>query len=1117
MVRGAASKIDPFNDPAIRGFFNPKDPEVVYADFREIGHGGFGSVYYARDNVTSEVVAIKKMAYSGKQAQEKWQDIVKEVKFLRECAHDHIVLYKGCFIKECHAWLVMEYCIGSASDIIEVHKAPLEEDEISAVCHGALQGLLYLHGHDRIHRDIKAGNILLTDTGRVKLADFGSASFVSPANSFVGTPYWMAPEVILAMDEGQYTGNVDIWSLGITCIELAERKPPLFNMNAMSALYHIAQNEPPTLKDAHEWSSTFVDFVAQALHKEPENRPSSSHLMQHRFLDRTDMPKSILGMISRTKRAVRKLDNLNYRKMKKVLMADGEDSDLDLLDVTVSHLALDERQTADRESQTSDADTEVSSTAEKMDSDMDEQSCDNISTSGHHDAAGDSRLANMGFDLSASSTTPTGPPSASSAAGNGAVGSSSSNNTLGHRNSVQSPGDSIVGTPTNSTMASVTSGGEPTLTVESRSERGDIAAAAPIPSTPSNHHHRGSVTSAASRTSLPRAAPPVAAAASAMSSSAPTSSEGSTSTRPKVSSQLSGGSVRSGAPDFVASPGGGSGSMSAPTSRTNSAGTAAPLSRKTKSSFHEAMKTTLERPESAESSESGMSSSMSSVSSSILSSGATGNDMSSPTPSPFTISITAVNRPMTYENSQFSTLRPQALVDKEQEQHLEANNFREQMALYKDLRQQHTKQLRNLNRKQNDEMTDHRRVLDREIEAQSHLYEREMEKVRVKARTELESKCRNLTHEEKKFCRQQKDHHDSELKAFQNSLKAQYKEQKVVSKKELEEDSSLTSSDRKSLLRQRKEAILERHATNEASKVTDMRESAGAILMQFRRDLMIQRHAFEKSLIEEELNVMQAHKDSAQEMRQRHHSATQDVEEKHLMAMQSLRLTQLEKQHTEELSNQTEYNKRSERELQRKHMLEIKQQPKSLKNRQSHIRKHLRGAMKIQTQQFKQLQKQIIANAPKEEHKELLRQCKEEQDRKMAALAGQYERSIAEMLQQSTIKLDEAQIRQQGLLQTKLKSEHEMLVSFQKKQMSNLLQQHEKERQELNSKFRSRTEELEKKRFDESKRLQRIRLERQRELQQRQLFEMKEFEVLPGGFPAGTAPPEVLSRRQLAS
>lgn len=108
----------------------------------------------------------------------------------------------------------MEYCLGSASDIIEVHKRPLKEDEISAICEGVIRGLVHLHDLGRIHRDVKAGNILLTENGTVKLADFGSASIQCPANSFVGTPYWMAPEVILAMDEGQYDGKVDVWSLG---------------------------------------------------------------------------------------------------------------------------------------------------------------------------------------------------------------------------------------------------------------------------------------------------------------------------------------------------------------------------------------------------------------------------------------------------------------------------------------------------------------------------------------------------------------------------------------------------------------------------------------------------------------------------------------------------------------------------------------------------------------------------------------------------------------------------------------------------------------------------------------------------------------------------------------
>ncbi|XP_077288263.1 serine/threonine-protein kinase Tao [Arctopsyche grandis] len=309
-------------DPEIAELFNKQDPEKIFEDLREIGHGSFGAVYYARCNLTREIVAIKKMSYLGKQSLEKWQDILKEIRFLQQLKHPNTIEYKGCYLREHTAWLVMEYCVGSASDIIEVHKRPLREEEISAICDGVLCGLSYLHKLGRIHRDIKAGNILLTEVGTVKLADFGSASIKCPANSFVGTPYWMAPEVILAMDEGQYDGKVDVWSLGITCIELAERKPPYFNMNAMSALYHIAQNDAPTLS-APEWSDTFRHFVEVCLQKSPLTRPTSTELLSHQMLVRNRSCIALVDLIHRTKAAVRDLDNLNYRKMKKILMVDA--------------------------------------------------------------------------------------------------------------------------------------------------------------------------------------------------------------------------------------------------------------------------------------------------------------------------------------------------------------------------------------------------------------------------------------------------------------------------------------------------------------------------------------------------------------------------------------------------------------------------------------------------------------------------------------------------------------------------------------------------------------------------------------------------------------------------
>lgn len=319
------NRLGNLKDPELAELFDRDDPDKIFVDLREIGHGSFGAVYYARNIATKEVVAIKKMSFTGKQSTEKWQDIVKEVRFLRQLKHKNTIDYKGCYLKEHTAWLVMEYCLGSASDIIEVHKKPLREDEISAVCKDALQGLEYLHSLGRIHRDVKAGNILLTENGTVKLADFGSASMICPANSFVGTPYWMAPEVILAMDEGQYDGKVDVWSLGITCIELGERKPPYFNMNAMSALYHIAQNDSPTIGPG-EWSDVFRHFVNSCLQKNPTDRPTAVNLLQHPFMTRPRSGKVIVDLIQRTKAAVRELDNLNYRKMKKILMIDSQEN-----------------------------------------------------------------------------------------------------------------------------------------------------------------------------------------------------------------------------------------------------------------------------------------------------------------------------------------------------------------------------------------------------------------------------------------------------------------------------------------------------------------------------------------------------------------------------------------------------------------------------------------------------------------------------------------------------------------------------------------------------------------------------------------------------------------------
>uniref|UniRef100_A0A672NTM4 non-specific serine/threonine protein kinase n=1 Tax=Sinocyclocheilus grahami TaxID=75366 RepID=A0A672NTM4_SINGR len=296
-------------DPEVAELFYKEDPEKLFTDLREIGHGSFGAVYFAHDIRTNEVVAIKKMSYSGKQSNEKWQDIVKEVKFLQKLRHPNTVEYRGCYLREHTAWLVMEYCLGSASDLLEVHKKPLQEVEIAAITHGALQGLVYLHSHNMIHR-YRAAQFLVLKKASGKLGVSIMTELCSVSR--------MAPEVILAMDEGQYDGKVDVWSLGITCIELAERKPPLFNMNAMSALYHIAQNESPVLQSNH-WSDYFRNFVDSCLQKIAQDRPTSDVLLKHHFLCRERPVTAVMDLIARTKDAVRELDNLQYRKMKKIL------------------------------------------------------------------------------------------------------------------------------------------------------------------------------------------------------------------------------------------------------------------------------------------------------------------------------------------------------------------------------------------------------------------------------------------------------------------------------------------------------------------------------------------------------------------------------------------------------------------------------------------------------------------------------------------------------------------------------------------------------------------------------------------------------------------------------
>uniref|UniRef100_A0A3Q2I3E3 Serine/threonine-protein kinase TAO3 n=1 Tax=Equus caballus TaxID=9796 RepID=A0A3Q2I3E3_HORSE len=853
-------------DPEIADLFYKDDPEELFIGLHEIGHGSFGAVYFATNAHTNEVVAVKKMSYSGKQTHEKWQDILKEVKFLRQLKHPNTIEYKGCYLKEHTAWLVMEYCLGSASDLLEVHKKPLQEVEIAAITHGALQGLAYLHSHALIHRDIKAGNILLTEPGQVKLADFGSASMASPANSFVGTPYWMAPEVILAMDEGQYDGKVDIWSLGITCIELAERKPPLFNMNAMSALYHIAQNDSPTLQ-SNEWTDSFRRFVDYCLQKIPQERPTSAELLRHDFVRRERPLRVLIDLIQRTKDAVRDLDNLQYRKMKKILFQETRNGPLN-------------------ESQEDEEDSEHgTSLSREMDSLGSNHSIPSMSVS---------------------------------------TGSQSSS-----VNSMQEVMDE--------------SSPEPVMMHADES---------PVNSTSSVVHKKDHV--------------------------------------------------------FI----------------RDEAGHGDP------------------RPE--------------------------------PRPTQ-----SVQSQALHYRNRErFATIKSASLVTRQIHEHEQENELREQMSGYKRMRRQHQKQLIALENKLKAEMDEHRLKLQKEVETHANNSSIELEKLAKKQVAIIEKEAKVAAADEKKFQQQILAQQKKDLTTFLESQKKQYKICKEKIKEEMNEDHSTPKKEKQERISKHKENLQHTQAEEEAHLLTQQRLYYEKNCRFFKRKIMIKRHEVEQQNIREELNKKRTQKEMEHAMLIRHDESTRELEYRQLHTLQKLRMDLIRLQHQTELENQLEYNKRRERELHRKHVMELRQQPKNLKAMEMQIKKQFQDTCKVQTKQYKALKNHQLEVTPKNEHKTILKTLKDEQTRKLAILAEQYEQSINEMMASQALRLDEAQEAECQALRLQLQQEMELLNAYQSKIKMQTEAQHERELQKLEQRVSLRRAHLEQKIEEELAALQKERSER---------------------------------------
>jgi len=318
------------------------DPETIWDIIGELGDGAFGKVHKARHKENGKLAAAKICAL---ETEDELSDFTVEIDILHDLSHDNIIKLYDAYHYDSKLWMFIEYCDGGALDsiIIDLEKG-LTEKQIAYVTREMCLGLSYLHRNRVIHRDLKAGNVLLTTLGQVKLADFGVSAKNKEDNqkrdTFIGTPYWMAPEVVACetFRDEPYDQKVDVWSLGITLIEFAQTEPPFHEMTPMRVLLKIQKSDPPRLDHPNRWSKEFNDFLKHCLVKDPHKRPSVEDLLKHPFIREAVDKKPLLDLLAEFKAEIINEEEMDVEEEEKAL--DGNDEHGDTMSICTNSSSI---------------------------------------------------------------------------------------------------------------------------------------------------------------------------------------------------------------------------------------------------------------------------------------------------------------------------------------------------------------------------------------------------------------------------------------------------------------------------------------------------------------------------------------------------------------------------------------------------------------------------------------------------------------------------------------------------------------------------------------------------------------------------------------------------------